>query len=164
MYNKTWASRIELVQNEDFFAEAGLRNFFYFDPSMPATGQPYVGNSRSPIISTVWQGLETSPFFKVSDEQLLAVKLYLKYLFSYNMEQTIDDWVFEYWTDRMNKAGVLPICFNDEDIGKIAYEFSGKNIHIDSPFHTDRATQEIIAANVHNRIQLNRGKNIPENN
>ena len=77
------------------------------------------------------------------------------------MEQTIDDWVFEYWTDRMNKAGVLPICFNDEDIGKIAYEFSGKNIHIDSPFHTDKATQEVIASNVHNRIQANRGKNLP---
>lgn len=163
VYNKTWPSRIELVQNEDFFPELGLKNFVYFDPSMPATGQPYVGNKKAPVISTVWQGLESSPFLDISDEQILAVKLYLKHMFSYNLEQTLDNWVFEYWNDQMIKANILPICFNDEDIGKIAYEFSSKNIHIDSPFHTDRATQEIIASNVHNRIQKNLGKNISTN-
>jgi hypothetical protein len=157
VYNKTWSSRIEIVQNDDFFPDAGLKNFVYFDPHMPATGQDYVGNKRAPIISTVWQGLDTSPFLDISKEQLLAVELYLKHLFNYRMDQTVDDWVFEYWSDRMIKEGILPICFNDENVGKIAYDFSSKNINIDSPFHTDRATQEVIAANIDKLIKEKRG-------
>ena len=47
---------------------------------------------------------------------------------------------------------MLPICFNDADIGQVAYDFSNKNRTFDSPFHTDRATQEQVAANIHRKI------------
>jgi len=68
------------------------------------------------------------------------------------MQQVLDNWLFEYWHAKIITAGILPLCFNDVDVGKIAYDFSQANQTIDSPFHTDRDTQEQVAANIHRKI------------
>jgi hypothetical protein len=149
IYNKTWASRITIKLKEGFQPELGLKNFVYFDPHMPSTHEPWAGNHEAYILSTVPQGLETHTI--VSHEKLQATKQYLTEILDYNMQQVIDNWLFEYWHDKITTAGILPFCFND-DVGKIAYQFSEKNQTIDSPFHTDRATQEQVAANIHRKI------------
>jgi hypothetical protein len=154
VYNKTWANRVEIVLRDNRFRpEAGLKNFVYFDLGMPSTGQPFVGDKNSPIFSTVWQGLEENTLLKHREEQLLAVNLYLKHLFDYNLQNTIDTWLFEYWYRIMLDNQILPLCFNDADVGKVAYDFSEKDRNYDTPFHTDRATQETVAANIHVKIQ-----------
>lgn len=153
VYNKTWSNRIELVLRDRFNADYGLKNFVYHDPMMPATGQSYVGDKDSSIFSTVWQGLEHNTLLKHRPEQLLAIDLYLKHLFDYNMKHTVETWVFDYWRRIMEENCILPVCFNDADVGKVAYDFSEQNPTFDTPFHTDRTTQETVAANIHAKIQ-----------
>lgn len=159
VYNTTWNGRIELVLNNQFNAESGMHNFVYYDPHSESSNKPYTGDKRSSIISTVWQSIDQNPNFEITREQKTAVDLYLKYLFDDNIEETMKHWLFDYWRQRIEQAGILPIYFNDADIGKIAYEFSGANQTYDTPFHTDRVTQEIIAANIHRKIVDNVNQN-----
>lgn len=152
VYTTTWTSRIELVLRDNFNAASGMNNFFYYDPHAASTQEPWAGDANSNILSTVWQCIDSSPRFKISKEQKTAVDLYLKHLFNSNMEQTVHDWLFDYWHNRIIQAGILPIRFKDEDIGKIAYDFSADHRDYDTPFHTDRATQTVIADNIHRKI------------
>ena len=64
----------------------------------------------------------------------------------------MDSWLFDYWNIKAQEAGVLPIYFNQEGIGKVAYDFSLANRTYDTPFHTDRATQVQITDNIHRYI------------
>jgi hypothetical protein len=150
VYNKTWASRVTIKLKDGFQPDKGLRNFVYFNPHTASTHQPWVGDQHAFILSTVPQGLENHAI--VSHEKLQATKQYLSEIFDYDMQQILDNWLFEYWHDKIITAGILPLCFNDPDVGKIAYDFSGINQTLDSPFHTDRATQEQVAANIHRKI------------
>jgi hypothetical protein len=148
IYNKTWSQRLTLCQRDTFMLEGGLRNFFYYDPSMQSSHSDCVGDQNAPLLSTTDSNIENSPFFSISKEQKTAVDLYLKHLYSDPLQTTIDGWMFEYWHDQIIKAGALPIRFNDPDIGQVAYDFSFANRTFDTPFHTDRATQEQIAKNI----------------
>jgi hypothetical protein len=153
VYNKTWNSRITIKVNEHlrpFWPDDGLKNFVYFDNHMPSTHMPWTGNLESPILSTVIQGLEHQSC--VTGEKLNAVKQYVTELLEYDLQTTLDNWLFDYWHNKIIAAGMLPLCFNDADIGKVAYDFSKNHPTIDSPFHTDRATQEQVAANIHRKI------------
>ena len=149
VYNQTWSARIELMMNkQDFTLDAGLKNFIYFDKSHTSTGTEHVGNPNTGnILSIVWQGLKDHPLVEVSDEQVLAVDLYLKHLYHDGLATEIDTWMFDYWHNQIIKHNIIPIRFNDDNVGNIAYKF-GERYQIDSPFHTDRATQEIVAANI----------------
>jgi hypothetical protein len=150
VYHKTWASRITIRTNNQFFPKMGLKNFVYFNPHMVSTHEPWAGNINAPILSTVAEGLENHSI--VSPEKIQAIKQYMTELFDYDLQQTLDNWLFEYWHDRIAKAGILPLCFGAEDIGKVAVDFSGANPTFDTPFHTDRATQEQVAANIHRKV------------
>jgi hypothetical protein len=151
VYNKTWASRVSIQLNNTFRPEIGLKNFVYFDNHMASTHEPWAGNRNSPILSTVTQGLEHHSM-NVHPKKIQAVNDYLGHMFDYDMQQMLDNWLFEYWHNKIAEANILPLCFNDDDIGKIAYDFSEANQTLDSLFHTDRATQEQVAANIHRKI------------
>jgi hypothetical protein len=120
---------------------------------MVSTHEPWAGNLNAPFLSTVVEGLENLSM--VSPEKIHAVKQYMTELFDYDLQQTLDNWLFEYWHDRIANAGILPLCFGAEDIGKVAVDFSRANPTFDSPFHTDRATQEQVAANIHRKVTDN---------
>lgn len=147
VYNKSWSDRIAFVRPGDWEQENTLKNFYYYDNNYTSTGSDYVGGNTAPIISTVWQNIENSPFIEYTDEQLMARDLYLKYMYSDPMQIEIDTWLFEYWHQKIIDAGILPIYFNDT-VGARAYEWSFVNQTYDSPFHTNRATQELIAADI----------------
>lgn len=152
VYNTTWTGRVDLTMREKFKIDSGMHNFVYYDPHAESTCQEYTGDDSGSILSTVWQGIDQNPNFTITREQKKAIDLYLKHLFCSTMEETIKDWLFEYWHSKIQEAGIVPIKFNDPDIGKIAYDFSWENRNYDTPFHTDRDTQEVIAANIHRRI------------
>lgn len=150
VYNQTWSARVELVMNnQNFNLEKGLQNFIYFNPHYTSTGTEYVGDVKhGTVLSTVWQGLKDHPLVSVTDEQILAVNLYLKHLYHDGLKTETDAWMLEHWQDQILKNNIIALRFNDSNIGQIAYDFSGSN-KIDSPFHTDRKTQEVIAENIH---------------
>ncbi len=152
VYNKTWHARPNIALHEGFCLSNGLKNFIYYNPDYLATGTQSVGNTSAPILSTVWQNLKNSPYFEFSKEQLTAVELSIKHLTCYNLQETLDNWLFDYWRQKIIDAGILPIFFNDT-VGKIAYDFSEKNQKLDCSFHTDRNTQEIVAANIDQYIR-----------
>lgn len=159
VYGKTWSSRVEVYLKDKFYNQlTPLKNFIYYNPCYASYQTPYVGTlddtetNGGMVVSTVWQDLENNPFFNLTDEQIKAVKLYLKYMYNDSVCAQRDEWVFEYWHNRIQATGILPLNFKDADIGQAAYDFSAANRDYDSPFHTDRATQEIIAANIHRKI------------
>jgi len=152
LYNKTWSDRVTVVQNEGWDENNTLKNFFYYDQHYESSNTEHVGNKKSAVISTVWQNLENSPFIDYSEEQLTAIKLYLKHLFNYSMQQDLDGWLFELWHNKIVEAGIMPINFN-KTVGAIAYDWSFKNQSYESPFHTDVATQEIIAEHINKLIR-----------
>lgn len=151
VYHRTWASRVTIKLKDGFVPSLGLKNFVYFDPHMPSSHQPWAGNQNACILSTVIQGLENQPM--VSDKKVQAAKQYLTEIFDYGMQEVLDNWLFEYWHNKIIQAGILPLYFGDENVGKVAVEFSHANPTFDSPFHTDRATQEKVANNINDRIQ-----------
>lgn len=153
VYNQTWPARVELMMNtQNFNIDNGLKNFIYFDPGHVSTGTEYVGDVKhGNVLSTTWQDLDDHTFVDITDEQILAVKLYLKHMYHTGLAAEVDSWMLAYWRDQMVKRNIIPIKFNDAHIGKIAYDVS-KKYHKESPFHTDRATQEVIAANIHRAI------------
>lgn len=152
VYNRTWSNRLELYKTEKFFLGNGSENFFYYDPNYESSHQPWAGDRHSAVISTTHHSITQSPFFDITKEQALAVDLYLKYLYNDNAKTAVDTWLFEYWHNKIQQQGSIAICFNDADVGRCAYEFSAANPSFDTPFHTDRATQEQIAANIHRCI------------
>lgn len=153
VYNQTWSGRFEMIRS-GFDDSRGLKNFCYHNLHHPSTHSDLVGNQSSPVLSTVWQGAEQNAL--LNSEQVLALKLRIKYMFDEGLQQIIDGWLLDYWHKRTIEHGILPIKFNDQAIGAVAYEFSNANNDYDTPFHTDRATQEIVAANIDQYIKDNR--------
>jgi hypothetical protein len=149
VYNQTWSSRIELMMGNQYFnLENGLKNFIYFDPSHTSTGTEYVGNvTNGSVLSTVWQGLKDHPFVDITSEQLLAINLYLKHMYHDGISTELDTWMFEYWQIKIEQAGILGLKLNNENVGKAVYDYSESN-QINCPYHTDAATQEIVASNI----------------
>jgi hypothetical protein len=150
VYNQTWSARIELMVNkQDFNIEKGLKNFVYSNSCYSSTGTEYVGDTKNgTVLSTAWQGLKDNPFVSVSDEQVLAIDLYLKHLYHDGLATEVDTWMFEYWHDQIIKHNIVPLRFNDSAVGELAYKYYETHGIIDCPFHTDRATQQIIADNI----------------
>lgn len=152
VYNQTWSARIDLNMRDLFCSDVGTRNFIYHDPHACSSQQSWAGGLGANTLSAPWQGIDQKTHVKITAEQKTAVDLYLKHIISYNMETVRDTWLMEYWHNQIQRAGMLPLRFNDADIGKVAYDFSAANRDYDTPFHTDRATQEIVAANIHRKI------------
>jgi hypothetical protein len=152
VYNQTWSARFEFVRS-GFDDQRGLKNFCYHNVHHPSTHSNLVGTQDSPVLSTVWQGAEQNAL--LSSEQVLALKLRIRHMFDEGLQQIIDGWLLDYWHKRSIEHGILPIKFNDEAIAAVAYRFSENNIDYDTPFHTDRATQEIVAANIDQYIKDN---------
>lgn len=150
VYNDTWSSRLELPVGRWFDPIAGLKNFVYYDQHTASTHQPWAGDMDAPMLSTVPQGIEFNPL--VSSEQLQAIKQYLTYMYNDALAITVDSWLFGYWHDQIEANSIQALRFKDQDIGAVAYEFSDANRDYDTPFHTDRATQEQIAANIHHKL------------
>jgi len=150
VYNKSYSSRIQISLQSKFEVGNGLKNFVYHNDQILSTHESWTGTLTSPILSSTVEGLENYPW--VSKEKINAVKEYMVHLFDYKLQETVDNWLFDYWHNKIIAGGILPLCVNNVDIGKIAYDFSMANPTYDTPFHTDQITQEKIADNIHKKI------------
>lgn len=162
VYNRTFEGRPSIMLHDDFQPERGLRNFAYWERDQVSykTGLASSLHDDTPaVLSTTWQGLEQRS--GITQQQVDATKTWLQYFFNWSMMGEMSDWLFEYWHTRIQQAGIQALPFQHTRIGKVAWDFSYQHQEYDCPFHTDRATQEVVAQNIHDLItsgtQLNDG-------
>lgn len=153
VYNQTWSSRLNIAHGPTTEAAGGLRNFIYYNTHNTSASYRNAGTmEKGSVISTPVDGIDQSPFFTLTQEQIQAARLYIKYFYHPGVTEEVDDWLFDYWHQRIVSAGIIPLKFGDNDIGRVAYEFSQSNPSFDSPYHTDLQTQEVIAENIHKKL------------
>jgi hypothetical protein len=163
VYCRTAPGRIEVpTSTQPFDLSVGLKNFAYPYPNEASYGSPYVGNANAPFFSHLISSLitQTDPteqetqdqFVKLSPDLRKAVQMYMMFIYDENLKREIDNWVYNYWENQITVANIMLIPFSV--VGKIAYEFSKKTKgQYPRCYHTDRATQEIVAKNTHEEIQ-----------
>lgn len=162
VYNRTFEGRPSIMLHDDFQPEHGLRNFAYWERDQVSykTGlASSLHDDKPAVLSTTWEGLEQRS--GITQQQVDATKTWLQYFFNWSMMGEMSDWLFEYWHTRIQQAGIQALPFQHTRIGKVAWDFSYQHQEYDCPFHTDRATQEVVAQNIHDLItsgtQLNDG-------
>lgn len=158
IYNRTFEGRIDLMLNERFSKTKGLRNWAYWEEHMTSYNTPYTSRmndqkSRPSVLSSVYQGLAENQYLHLNEQQLSAVDAWLTHFFNWEMFREMNNWHFEYWHRKIEESGIQPLPFKHNRVGALAWEFSEKNPEYDSPFHTDRNTQEQIAENIHALLQ-----------
>lgn len=152
VYNQTWSSRLNIAHGVNLQAGGGLKNFIYYNKHNTSSLYGNIGTvEEGGIISAPLDSITQSPFFDLSEEQTQAANLYVKYFYHPGITEEVDNWLFEYWRQRIISHGIIPLRFNDDDIGGVAYKFS-QSTSIDSPYHTDVQTQEIVAENIHRKL------------
>lgn len=158
VYNRTFEGRVDLMLNDQFRADRGLRNWGYWEDHMTSYQTAYTNqfpkaDQEPSVLSVVHQGLSDNQKLNLDDLQLAAVESWLVYFFASEMFQEMSNWHFAYWHQRMVEGGIRPLALRHKQVGEIAWRFAGDNPTYDSPFHTDRATQQQIAENIHALIQ-----------
>lgn len=166
LYHSTGSSRVNLVLNDNFDIELGLKNFVYPFSGDKSSYSEYVGhnekittdngvrypNNDAAIFSTVYQGLLTNPTVKISKANWISIEGYLLYLFDNNLQTEVDRWMFEYWSIKAKDAGIIDINMKSH-VGQDMFNFCPAdkigNIYC---YHTDKVTQEKVAQNVHQEI------------
>lgn len=160
IYNQADPQRVDLIM-KDPPLKYTLKDFIYPYPWDQSRRSPYVGGLDATIFSTVYQGLDTQKYVPVSDQQLTAIKYYQSYLFDWRLKFTSDSWWFGHWHNQIQQAKILPIDLTSRShpldqqhpMGKIIYDFINANPGWPKLYHTDRATQEIVASGLASEIQ-----------
>lgn len=154
VYNTTDPGRVDLEMNSGFSMHKGLKNFVYAYPSNSSYGSKHVGTAKSPIFSTVHQGLDEQTLVPITSEQIKAIDYYLKYMFNWHLKEETDRWMYSYWANEIAKAGIVGISLaEDTELGKPMYDFAEQNPSYNSNYHTDPATQQVIADSIHNELK-----------
>jgi hypothetical protein len=167
LYHNTWSFRVNLVLNDGFYLDHGLKNFVYpfaidessycewagHNASHTSSKGMWLPDNAAPILSTVTQGLDHKDgALNLTENQLLAVKFYIAHFHNEGFQQEIDSWGFSHWHAAAEKAGIIPINMKSS-VGQPMFDYVSKGtIDDDNPYHTDRATQHTVAQNVHKHI------------
>jgi hypothetical protein len=164
VYDRPGPYRIEIpISNQPFQPSLGLKNFRYPFKDESTYNSPYVGKPDAPFISDTIYALipQDDPveeelhnqFYPLSKEHREAVRSHLTFLFDHKLKEEVESWAFGYWEQVMIKNNIRAIKFST--VGKIAYDFcAATNFSYPKCYHTDRATQEIIANNIHKELQI----------
>lgn len=160
VYSRTSPGRIEVpITGKSFDVSLGLKNFIHPFPDETTYNSPLVGGLDAPFFSDGLGSLQAesgNSFVDISPELRNAVKQYIMFMFDTNLKQETDNWAYEYWENQIVKAGIHLIPF--AIFGKPAYEFGRKtNGQYPTCYHTDRATQDIVAKNIHLEIKRIKG-------
>ena len=158
VYAYSFGARIDVpVSDRKFIPGLGLKNFVYPNPSELSYGSPHVGGIGSTIVSNTVGTLAHSIFWKeqlffdLPEERQEAIRQYLIYLHDENLRTETDQWIAEYWELKLAQANIQSIPFST--VGQEAYEFNKRKPTYPEIYHTDYATQEIVAKNIHDKIE-----------
>jgi len=166
IYHSTWSSRVNLIIDPKFSVEFGLKNFIYPYTMDESTYCEYVGHNKdfvtdrgvgtphnqAGIFSTVWQELDKNATVKISKDQVNAIDGYLKHLYHDGLQEEVDSWMFQHWHQQILNAGMTPIELTKTNFAAPMFNFYETGKSVDSPYHTDAATQELMAQRINQII------------
>jgi hypothetical protein len=165
-YHKTWSGRINLIVNQTFNVENGLKNFIYPFSGDESTYCKYVGHNskivtdrgvgtpdnNAGIFSTVWQGLDKNSTVNISKDQLQAIDAYLKHLFHEGLQDEVDSWMFQHWHQKILNAGITPIELTYTNFAEPMFNYYKTGKPENDPYHTDTETQVLMAQRINQII------------
>ncbi len=161
VYAETGPARLNIPMTNKFHASAGLKNFIYHVPNEAAYGHDMVGDASAAIfsqnISTLADMSDHSihAFLEspIDPEVRQAVKMYVAYIYHEELQHVIESWMYAHWHKEIESHGILPIKFSRNTFAAVAYEFSLANPRWPRAYHTDDATQVILAERIHDIVQ-----------
>ena len=149
IYNTTDAGRFELVVTGEFNANEGLKNIVYFDDGVSSFAHSATGDTKSPILSTNYPRLSDAKNMHITPGQISAVDQYMKHFFDYRLKTQTDSWMSGYWHQQIIDAGIRPLRMSRlDEIAKPMYSYAAANPKCTAYYHTNEATQEVIAKNI----------------
>ena len=149
IFNRTFPDRIEIVTDDISIDESiFLKHFCYPWSGSENFKTEHVGKPNAPIFSTVIDGLEDQNNIKLTDEKILAVKYWVNHLFNWRLKEKTDNWIIDYWANKIEKKNIRSIELARDNFAKPIYDFRGAT----TPFHTDEATQQWLANLLHDKI------------
>jgi hypothetical protein len=166
IYHKTWSSRINLLVNQSFTVENGLKNFIYPFAIDESTYCKYVGHNSefvtdqgvgtpdnsAGVFSTVWQELDKNPTVKVSKDQLQAIHGYMQHLFHEGLQDEVDSWMFQHWHQQIINAGMKPVELTETNFAEPMFNYYKTGLPENDPYHTDTETQILMAHLINQNI------------
>lgn len=153
--NKTFGNRINVpVAKCQTMYPYNLSAWVYDNPREESyrVFEETFGSVNSFIKGTNMQSLEED----TEDKQLVkAVQLYSTEMQDYFFNEQMVDWILDYWHLKVLAAGKMSLLLlRTNDLGRPLYDFcTNTNHRYSSPFHTDEATQRVVAELIHNQIE-----------
>jgi hypothetical protein len=155
IYNTTDPGRFELVLNSNFDHTRGLKNIVYFDDAVSSHSHPDTGDTNSPIFSTNYPRIKDTKNPAITPSQIAAVDQYMKHFFDYGLKNETDSWMFGYWHQQIINAGIIPLRLSREDqLANPMYAYAKENPDCAAYYHTDLATQEILAKSIDQKLKV----------
>ena len=159
VYSRPESARLDIsVANKPFDLKLGLKNFIHVNADETSHDSPLSGDLTAPFYSSGIGSLLSmvpAPFYKkqisLSDNQLEAVRMYMTFIYDRNLKDETDRWASEYWEYQLTQNNIVSILFNT--VGHVAYEFAKNTPRYPAIYHTDPATQSIVANHIHQEIQ-----------
>lgn len=154
IHSNTGPYRLDIpVNNKKFRRPLGLKDFIYYSRTERSTGNKFVGNRESTIMSDVIENFlpdsDTNFWYPdVTPDQRQAMKQYFMHLFDSELKTEIDLWIHEYWIMKMQAQGIFSVVMSPEGIGKVAYDFGREHPHHNVLYHTDPDTQVKVAEEI----------------
>ena len=155
IYNTTDPGRFELVMNGNFSANAGLRNIVYYNDGVSSFSHSATGDANSAIFSTNYSRLGDTKTVNITPNQISAAEQYMKHFFDYGLKNETDSWMIGYWHQQIINAGITPMRLSQQDqLANPMYEYAKNNPTCNTYYHTDPATQEILAKNIAQELKV----------
>lgn len=139
IFGTTDSSRMD-VPLKPFNKNLGLKNFIYPYKSDPSYGHPFVGNLTSNILTGTISSLDRrDSLIEIPDEKKKALKEYITHLFDYELESQKDEWLIEYWKNKLSNNNIKFIYLNK------AYPRLYNSERVNCQYHTSPEVQIQVA-------------------
>ena len=159
IYNQTDPARVDIVMKSLKDRKICLKEFIYPYTDDSSFYSPYVGHHEAAIFSTMPHSLDKIKQIYIEPDKVTAVKYYHTHLFDWQLRKETDLWWFQYWKNQILSSSIVPIDLtsshqieHQNSIGKLMYDFVKNNPGWPKLYHTDKATQELVANKLADQI------------
>ena len=145
IHNQTFPDRIDVKLDKDFSSFSHSLDSFVYDRPQEASTQVRSEYKNATIRSCNISSLNGWP----KDMHELTVR-YLTEVTDYYVREHQTQWIYEYWHMKIKESGRISIpLLRDTQPGKLLYDFCDNGrIDYPTPFHTDEATQHLVAEQI----------------